>query len=255
MFSQAERCHYQKPQLMEVLCQLRFPTILKIENESPYQFQEKIRDEYPNYSLNEDKNTNGKTQIVTKNHTFLSLDGRWKVNLACGFISLSTRSYGGWEEFAQRLDKLLVEFIGVYHPACFQRIGLRYINAIRKEVLGLADVGWRELITPPFLGLMAEASIPEKAFLKDEQSVALSLPGGAKANVKSGPGLMRLVHNVTHDVKELPVYMLDLDTYMDGNTELSHVASVLNILHDNADDLFRGAITETLHDALEPQPI
>ena len=43
MFSDAPRCRYGKPQLLEVVCQLRFPAILKIENQSPYEFQELIR--------------------------------------------------------------------------------------------------------------------------------------------------------------------------------------------------------------------
>ena len=83
MFSNAERCRYGKPQLLEVLCQLRFPAILKIENQSPYEFQELIRKDYPNYSFKEEHppaKPNTKPMTV-KNHQFISLDGGWKVNL------------------------------------------------------------------------------------------------------------------------------------------------------------------------------
>lgn len=256
MFSDAGRCRYARPQLLEVVCQLRFPAILKIENQSPYELQELIRGEYPNYSVKEEHPPAQKNARPTtvKNHQFISLDGGWKVNLTQSFISLSTHNYTVWEEFAKRLDRIVANLIGVYHPACFNRIGLRYINAFSKERLGLADTPWRELIAPGYLGLMADEDVPENAFGKNEQTANMALPGGARCGIKCGHGTLHKVHNKTRAVVDEPVYMLDIDVYMDGNIELSHVAPGLNIVHAHADSIFRGAITDTLHDAMEPQP-
>lgn len=50
MFSDSERVHYAKAQLAEVVCQLRFPSILRIAAEEPADFQERIRATYPRYS-------------------------------------------------------------------------------------------------------------------------------------------------------------------------------------------------------------
>ncbi len=261
MFSDAERCVYRKPQLIEVLCQLRFPAILKIENQSPYEFQELIRGEYPNYSVREERippkpGSNPNTPPTTlKNHQFISLDGGWKVNLTQDFISLSSRRYTRWEEFAKRLDRVLAHLISTYHPACFTRIGLRYINAINKKQLDLEDTPWRELLAPAYLGLMAEEDVPENAFTKQEQTTNLMLPGGCRSNIKCGNGTLRKVHNQTRAVVEEPVFMLDIDVFMDGNNELSHVAPALNVVHGNADSLFRAAITDTLHDAMDPMQV
>ncbi len=261
MFSDAERCVYQKHQLIEVLCQLRFPAILKIENQSPYEFQELIRGEYPNYSVREERippkpGTNPNAPPTTvKNHQFISLDGGWKVNLTQNFISLSSRRYTRWEEFAKRLDRVLAHLIGTYHPACFTRIGLRYINAINKKQLDLEDTPWRELLAPAYLGLMSEEDVPENAFTKQEQTTNLMLPGGCRSNIKCGNGTLRKIHNQTRAVVEEPVFMLDIDVFMDGNNELSHVAPALNVVHGNADSLFRTAITDTLHEAMEPMQV
>ena len=112
---------------------------------------------------------------------------------------------------------------------------------------------WKELITPRFLGLMAEPDAQETAFLKQELTATFQTPGGAKANVKSGPGLLRKINNRTRETTEEKVFMLDLDLYMDGKTELGHAVPALNIVHENAGSLFRSAITETLRDAMEPQ--
>lgn len=43
------RVIYRKRPSAEVLCQLRFPTILRIDTEPPAAFQEIIRRDYPNF--------------------------------------------------------------------------------------------------------------------------------------------------------------------------------------------------------------
>ena len=261
MFSNEERCIYRRPQLVEVVCQLRFPVILKIENQEPFALQDVIRSEYPNYGSKEDKlpprMVNGQLtqQGTVKNYQFVSLDGGWKVNLTRDFISLSSHRYTRWEEFAQRLDRILAEFIRLYQPACFNRVGLRYINAFNQKALGMEKMPWQELITPGYLGLMGDDDAREDAFVKNEQNITTALPGGSKANIKCGKGVLRKVNNKSRATVEEPVYMLDIDVYMEGNTELSHVAPALNVVHGNADSLFRGAITDTLHEAMEPQTV
>ncbi len=257
MFSDVERCYYGRHQLIEVICQLRFPTILKIENQPPYELQERIRGEYPNYSMKEEHLPvqNGRPQETVKNYQFISLDNGWKVNLTRDFISLASHRYTRWEDFAKRLDRILVHLIEVYQPACFSRVGLRYINAFNPKALELTDTPWRELLQPAYLGLIAEQDVSEKVFGKCEQTVSLSLPGGSRSNIKCCLGTFRKVDNKTRAVSTEPVYMLDIDVYMDGNVDLKNVAPALNIVHSNADGIFRGAITDTLHEAMEPQPI
>ena len=63
------------------------------------------------------------------------------------------------------------------------------------------------------------------------------------------------VNNKTRQTVDEPGFMLDVDVYMDGNIEMSHTAAGLNIVHTHADNIFRGAITDTLHDAMDPQEI
>ena len=258
MFSNESRVIYDKRQLVEVICQLRCPEILKIDAEAPAAFQERIRRDYPQY---EKKIEQLPPQLVggkpvpqgsVNNYQFISESGQWKVSLTKGFIALSTYGYTRWEDFAQRLDKILAAFIETYHPSWFTRVGLRYVNAFRREALGLEDCLWKELITPGYLGLMGDEDAQETAFMKDEQTATLQMPGGAKANVKCGPGLLRKVNNRTRETTEEKVFMLDLDLYMDSKIELGHAVPALNIVHENAGSLFRAAITETLSDAMEP---
>ena len=259
MFSNDERVIYAKRQLVEVICQLRFPEILKIDVSEPADFQERIRRDYPQYEKKIEQlppqMVNGKPvpQGTVNNYQFVSAEGQWKISLTKGFIALSTYGYTRWEEFAQRLDRILAVFIETYHPSWFTRVGLRYVNAFRREALGLDGMLWKELITPGFLGLMGEEDAQETAFLKHELSATFQVPGGAKANVKSGPGLLRKVNNRTRETTEEKVFMLDLDLFMDSKIELGQAVPALNIVHENAGSLFRAALTDTLSDAMEPQ--
>ena len=47
LYSDHPRVHYDKPQLAEVICQLRFPAILSIGSREPVDFQEAVRGMFP----------------------------------------------------------------------------------------------------------------------------------------------------------------------------------------------------------------
>lgn len=166
MFSASERVLYGKRQLIEVICQLRFPTILSISAKEPAEFQEAIRAEFPRYARNLEKlppkvigqpgAMKLEEQPTVVNYQFLTAAGDWKVNLTNTFLALATPVYTTWEDFARKLDEVLAQFVAIYHPAYFERIGLRYINGFSRRALGLEGVPFRDLIQPAYLGLMAE---------------------------------------------------------------------------------------------------
>lgn len=261
MFSETERVQYRKPQLLEVICQLRFPSILSISAREPAEFQDLIRGSYPQYTRNVEKlppkvlgqpgNMKLEEQPDVINYQFLSADGRWKVNMTNGFIALATPAYTVWEEFARRLDEVLAHFIKVYKPAYFERIGLRYINAFSRKALGLEDTPFAELIEPSYLGVMADEDVNERAFARITQEAELSLPGGCKLKLHCGPGMIKRNNVEDKEVR----FILDNDIFMTGKIEMKHSAGALNTVHTHADRAFRGAITDTLHRAMEPQEL
>ena len=97
MFSQEPRRFLKKNQLMEVICQFRFPEILAIAAKPPVDFQEAIRDEFPQYSARKEipapkiagtpGNFSLQNQPETINYQFAAADGSWRVNLTSKFIS------------------------------------------------------------------------------------------------------------------------------------------------------------------------
>lgn len=261
MFSHEERCRYNRNQLAEVICQFRFPTILAIGAREPVDFQEAIRGVFPNYLLRQDRLPAKVTAIPGQpprveqpnpiaNHQFATADGKYRINLSQGFISLTCSSYTCWEDFARMMDRPLASFIEIYKPAHFERVGLRYLNTISRRELELEHLSWKELIEPAYLGLLASEDIPETAFTRCTQDVDAALPGGCRMKMHIGPGLIKRGQNTAD--KEVKM-ILDLDVSMSGNVPVNLAAASMQTLHTHAGSVFRGAITDTLHDAMEPQ--
>lgn len=261
MFSQEARCIYGRNQLDQVICQLRFPEILSIGVNVPAQFQEEIRDEFPRYSANKNApapritGTPGNFKLenppATVNYQFTSEDGVWRVNLTSNFISLTCTRYTSWEDFARKLDKPLVAFIKVYKPAFFERIGLRYLNFFSRKALNLEGIPFSSLFTSCYVGPLADDEVKETATTQCTVNAELAIRGGCKVKFHAGPGLVK--HNGQPD-PELK-FIFDQDLFMPGKITNNAIASVLETLHGQAFSIFRGAITDTLHDAMDPTMI
>lgn len=261
MFSTDARCIYRKNQLAEVICQLRFPEILTIETTIPAQFQEAIREVFPRYDLRKEApapkvtgapgNLRMEKQPEKNNYQFVSADGVWRVNLTSTFISLACCRYTCWEDFAAMLDKPLAAFIQIYRPAFFERIGLRYLNFLSRKALALDGIPFRELIRPQYLGLLADEQVQEGATTRNSMDAELAIRGGCRAKIHAGPGMVTRNGQTDQEIK----FVLDLDLYMAGNMAVNLSAGVLQTLHGQAFPIFRGAITDTLHEALDPRDI
>lgn len=263
MFSQAERVIYRHPQLAEVICQLRFPTILSISAHEPAEFQEAIRDVFPQYLRRQDQLPVKITPVPGQppkveqpqpvtNYQFMTADGSYRINLTQDFISLTCAKYDRWEAFARMMDKPLASFIRTYHPAYFQRVGLRYLNAFSRRDLDLEGTPWRELLEPAYLGLLAEEDMQEGAFARCTQDVDAAIPGGCRVKLHVGPGLIkRGGDNSDKEVKMI----FDLDVSMSGNVPVNMAAASMQTVHTQAGSIFRDAITDTLHDAMEPERV
>lgn len=250
MFFDRERYLYQKPQLIEVICQLRYPTILSIPAREPVDFQEAIRQEFPQYKRTVERpvpNPGQPAQEVV-NFQFLSADGLWRVNLTADFIALATSVYTKWEDFAAKLDRILAAFIRVYHPAYFHRVGLRYVNAFSRKALGLEGVPFRELFQPGYLGLLADDDVREESFARSGQDIEMQISGGCRVKMHVGPGMLTKGKVQDPEVR----FILDNDVFLTGQTPINQCAPALNTVHVHADRIFAGAMTQRLHEAMLP---
>lgn len=261
MFSAEERCQYQNNQLADVICQLRFPEILTINATPPAAFQEEIRGEYPQYTAKTEASApkvagvQGNLQLInqppTVNYQFTSADGVWRVNLTSRFISLSCNRYTRWEHFANRLDVPLAAFIKIYKPAYFERIGLRYLNFISRTSLDLTDIPFSQLFEPAYLGILGDESVAESSATRSGVDAEIAIRSGCNVKLHAGPGIVQKNGQTDSEVK----FIFDQDLYMTGNVPVNYSAGALETLHSQAYPIFRGAITDTLHRSMGPEPI
>lgn len=261
MFSQESRCVYSANQLGDVICQLRFPEILTIGANVPVAFQEAIRDEYPQYSAKQESpapkltgtpgNFSVENQPSTINYQFVSEDGVWRVNLTSKFISLACNRYTCWEDFAKRLDKPLAAFIKIYKPAYFERVGLRYLNFFSRKALDLDGVPFAKLFDPRYLGPLADEEVVEATANRCSIDAELGIRGGCRVKIHAGPGMVKRNGQPDNEVK----FIFDQDLFMPGKVPVNMSAGALQTLHGQAYSIFRGAITDTLHEAMEPETL
>lgn len=244
MYSNKPHCVYGKNPLGEVICQLRFPEILSIEAKLPADFQDAIRQIFPKYTMRRE----GPANAQNNNYQFTTADGAWRVNLTSKFISLATSRYTSWEEFAKMLDKPLASFIKLYSPAYFERVGLRYLNFISRQALGLEDVPFRELFNPCYLGLLACEEVQETTTGRAIVETEIAIRGGCRAKIHAGPGRVNRAGKEDSEIK----FIFDQDLFMAGNIPVKLSAGALQTLHDQAYPIFRFAITDLLHNAMEP---
>lgn len=257
LFAPYERLQYARSPLVEVICQLRFPTILSIGANEPAAFQEAVRKDFPRYAARQEqlppkvvKQGNAtalEPQKPITNYHFVSEDGRWKLNLTQNFIALSTLSYQRWEDFAARLDQPLAQFIQIYQPAFFERLGLRYVNAISRQRLGLEGQLWDDLIRDHYVGILGQPDVEESEISKCSLDVETPLVGGYNMKVHAGPGLIG-GGKTDKEVK----FILDSDFSASGQLTADSVPAKLEDMHRFALCLFRGAITDELHQAMGP---
>ena len=259
MFSSEARCIYRHNQLGEVICQLRFPEIPAIGSSLPAAFQNAIRDEFSRFSSRQENLPPKLTGIPGNmalenrppviNYQFTSNDGLWKVNLTKDFISLACANYTSWEDFARKLDKPLAAFIKLYKPSSFERVGLRYLNFISRKDLNLENVPFRDLISSCYLGPLALENINETKVHRNTVDLEMDFRS-SHLKLHAGPGIIQKNDQQDPELK----FIFDQDLFM-TNVPVNMSIGALNTLHLQAYGIFRGAITEQLHNSMKPEAI
>jgi uncharacterized protein (TIGR04255 family) len=260
-FPESPRAVYRVNPLVEVVCQLRFPALLRIDVEPPAAFQERIRAEYP---VLRDKTSEmlglppdlpllvasllrspGSGQKPQAAYDFVSTDGEWTVSLTRDFLALATRSYRRWEEFKRHLEGPLNALLDIYAPSWFSRVGLRYQDLIKRSALNLADRPWPELLKQPITGLLSAPDLRATV----EQTLTQSV-----IQIPDGLGYVNLRHGLVQTTKNTEVcYLIDNDFFTDKQTRPADVYNKLDYFNQQSGRLFRWCITGVLHAAMDPE--
>lgn len=258
-FPEFDRILYDKNPLELVICELRFPPILRIETDLPSAFQEAVRAQFPLFAdarpaglavglPQELSNLLGAMlpQNMPRTYEFRSADGSWQITLTRESLALTCRRYKRWEEFRAVLGKPFTALLEHYAPAFFSRVGLRYRDVIRRSKLGLADVPWNELLRQELAGEFHSVLAPNIKLASHQ--LILSLSGGAaqvliQHGIAPGQGQDQEI-----------CYYIDNDFSIERR-ETNDAMETLDYFSKQSWRLFRGCIGDRLHDAMGPRRI
>ena len=227
---------YQKTPLLDVTFQMTFPQNLQISSAPPVNFQGRVKNLFPNFSLTQDK----------ASYNFLSADQRCQLVLSPGSLAVVARHYEGWDTFQTHIRLATNAVENEYPPPYLSRIGLRFRNIIRRSALGLTDKDWNQLLQNKWTGDLAWAEVAG-AMKATHSEVVMGLNGGDDL-VCVRHGLVP----IAQPVQEMG-YLIDHDFFVNGQFAMTEIAGKLTEYHQAAQRFFKLWITDLLHQAMKPQ--
>ncbi len=236
--------------LVEVICQVRFPPILRIASEEPSEFQELIRDRFPNVELEHGflvrvpgPGAMGvpTAEPQTRTYRFRTSEAQTAISLAVDFYALSSNRYINWEDFA-RLLRLTHEAIQrVYRPTYSMRIGLRYINRLIPANTGCQTIAEMfDLLRPELTSQTRSEAWDEVAEMR---SRLVLTDENAKLTLGTGYG----------EDQGMPFFLLDFDYFEEGQLSLDNLVERCSRYNDVIYRAFRWCIRDDKLNIFKPR--
>lgn len=251
VFPESDRIIFDQNPLTQVICQLRFPPILKIVGD-PAGFQDRVRKSYPFYDRDEGvpreiqkaiagAGISGLGGDVT--HKFISTDRLNQISITKNFVAASTDSYERWEDFRREIVRAVEATNDEYAPAFYERIGLRYVDTVNREQLGLEEKTWSDLVRQEFVGPLAAQEV-SGAVANYQAQVVFRLNEIENSFVQVRYGLDQIGNS----------FFVDADCYATGQYDGDQAFTVLDSFNRTSGNLFRWIIKSDLRDALGVRP-
>lgn len=257
-FPASPRVIYARTPLREVICQLRFPPILRVEAQVPADFQDRVRDRFPLLERSQPINSAILSQLPSEllsalggpinntSYVFRAGDGS-HLTLTPDSLALTVTNYTKWEDFRAALVPAVDALIEIYRPAHFTRIGLRYLNVILKDALGLGGKSWGDILIPEIAG---ELALPQwESGVEDARRVI-------RSKIFSTADTVLLQHGLAHVEGAAETgYALDFDFYSDIPTEVGDAHATVDRLNGYTGRAFRWCIKPVVHSAMGPREL
>ena len=100
---------FERNFIKTAVCELRFPTLLEYETEPPRKLQKELRKDYPLYDTVQAVSVGPDTVGRERRYLFKSRDGKWVASFKSFAIALETSHYTEFDEFVERLNRLLAK--------------------------------------------------------------------------------------------------------------------------------------------------
>ncbi len=237
-----ERVELQSPPLQLVVCQVRFPPILKLAaGQPPDEFQAGLKELYPVSSRDETIEITGgpgQPPRLFRHWKFEDKDSNWTVTLGDTFVSLETARYSRFRDFLDRFEQMLDLARRLYPIELRERLGLRYIDRISKEVNPALPDDWLQKVQSDLL--------PLRALKGDGQAQK----GQFESRFADGSCIVTIRSSFVEAGfagADCDAFVLDTDCYSPQRADVSGIRECLERFKVTAYNIFRWAIGD-LHD-------
>lgn len=250
-FPAVEDIHLGNNPLREVICQVKFPSILRIAENEPVDFQEHIRSRFPAYEIErnvfvelEGIKPGGRVGFRPPSHRFRSVDRSINVSLSSEFYALSVNTYNRWGDFAEQLAFITDAARSIYDIPYATRIGLRYINTLDLRFVGSDN--FSDVIDL----LRGELTVMLKTAVIRDPDLVLQ-----RIQTTTDGDRFTFSYGVTQegDPPE-PVFLLDFDYYAEGpELGLDDLLERCDHYHESIYNAFRWCIAPDKLEVFKPE--
>lgn len=225
-----------------VVCELRFPTILEIDQHRLASLHEPLRKTYPIYDRQQTLTLPSADEELQRQvaHLFYSKDKAWALVVKNAAIGLETGQYTTFHDFEARLKQVLKAAVPFVDSDFFTRVGLRYVNAISLGKNDLTHYINKDLVAPLAAGVYGRVV----KFVQEVRGF-------------TGAGLFTLRHGYGEPAPgfreeapaEAPAYTIDLDFYAE-NVPIESVIQLVTGFRKISFSLFMWCLGPGMRDEL-----
>lgn len=226
--------------LTEVICQVRFPPILRLVERPPIDFQDRIRHRFPGFEeeygiiLKFERELGRPTmgaEMAARVYQFKTADNSSSVALTTEFYALTTEKYTVWPAFADDLAYIHDALMATMAPTYATRIGLRYVNSIKPLPLHHQErPGFESLLRPELISLL--------------RTDAWTMPIELSNSVVLADDDGRMILRVGYSPQSKEELLLDIDYFEEGQLSLDDVERRCSRYHDVIYRAFRWCVTD-----------
>jgi uncharacterized protein (TIGR04255 family) len=245
---------FERNMLASMVVQLRFQPILKIPDHIAA-FQDKVRARFPGYETMESQELEigSAGDISVRKQTEHRFLAHGEPTVSALNVSSFTVEYAAHKErevlFAD-VDTALRALNDIYAPIIPVRLGLRYVNIIRRDKLH-APFAWSEILTERF------SQVPGNLAALDDSAAFLaeitSPHDRGMMTVKYGILSNRLMPGLPNPQPHDKHFRLDVDRYIDGGFGISEVRNLLEAFSVDAFQVFMAAAGPRLLEWMSPR--
>jgi len=220
-----------------VVAELKFHPVLVVPRKVD-DFQERVRKTFPRFQRvagrTVEVKAGGMLEVKeSQQFVFSTADELISLSLSDSRLALEHRAHKERAKFQQMFTAALSALTETYGAVTPTRLGLRYINSVRKDKIQLESakaLEWSDLVTAPFLNsLPILASLDDTLFYSEISSTL-------------GVGRLTVRHGIMKTTTDsLPEFRLDLDRYIESDLEIDRVTSHLDSFSSDIYNVFREA--------------